>query len=248
MEDFLELANQLSWHDAALGACFQLGLDNETIRCDFPTYNYSLIELINLILFLNNSKFEVEEIFQSRHPAPSEARRVWPAHPMPGTSTYRTNGSDRLPSPKHPLILQSPTIILRPEPPPSSARSSSARASRAPSSACSSRAPPRTTYSPQENFLGVEGICLRPWRPNRLRPRRICHGLLSPLIRHGLLNSLLRHGSPNSLIRLGFPNSLIPRQQAVSAPIRPTWISHGPDVGRIWANTACCLGSHVCSC
>ncbi|KAL0148456.1 hypothetical protein M9458_056266, partial [Cirrhinus mrigala] len=25
VEDFLVLANQLSWHDAALGACFQMG-------------------------------------------------------------------------------------------------------------------------------------------------------------------------------------------------------------------------------
>ncbi|KAL0157120.1 hypothetical protein M9458_048366, partial [Cirrhinus mrigala] len=36
VEEFLELANQLSWHDAALGACFQLGLDEETIRSDLP--------------------------------------------------------------------------------------------------------------------------------------------------------------------------------------------------------------------
>ncbi|KAL0192162.1 hypothetical protein M9458_010458, partial [Cirrhinus mrigala] len=36
VEDFLELANQLNWHDAALGVCFQPGLDNETIRCDLP--------------------------------------------------------------------------------------------------------------------------------------------------------------------------------------------------------------------
>ncbi len=32
MEDLLELSNQVSWHDGALGACFQLGLDDDTIR------------------------------------------------------------------------------------------------------------------------------------------------------------------------------------------------------------------------
>ncbi len=59
MEDFLELSDQLSWHDATLGECFQLELDNRMIRCDFPANDYPLIELIDLIIFLNNSKFEV---------------------------------------------------------------------------------------------------------------------------------------------------------------------------------------------
>ncbi len=40
VEDFLELAIQLSWHDTALGACFQLGLDDETIRCDLPMCDF----------------------------------------------------------------------------------------------------------------------------------------------------------------------------------------------------------------
>ncbi|KAL0149422.1 hypothetical protein M9458_055210, partial [Cirrhinus mrigala] len=35
IEEFLELANKLSWHDAALGVCFQLGLDHET-HWDLP--------------------------------------------------------------------------------------------------------------------------------------------------------------------------------------------------------------------
>lgn len=48
VEDFFELANQLSWHDAALGACFQLGLDNETIRCNLPVCNYPLMMQIKL--------------------------------------------------------------------------------------------------------------------------------------------------------------------------------------------------------
>ncbi len=62
MEEFLELPYQVSWHDAALGACFQLGLDENTIRCDLPTYDFSLIELINLVLYLNGSNSQVEEI------------------------------------------------------------------------------------------------------------------------------------------------------------------------------------------
>ncbi|KAL0151375.1 hypothetical protein M9458_053369, partial [Cirrhinus mrigala] len=120
VEEFLELANQLSWHDAALGACFQLGLDNETIRYDLPMCEYPLIELINLVLYLNGSKFEVEEIredYMSRRPAPSGTRRVVLALTSPGTPTYRTNGSDRLPRPKRPHVLQSSIWFLSPEPP-----------------------------------------------------------------------------------------------------------------------------------
>ncbi|KAL0173905.1 hypothetical protein M9458_029873, partial [Cirrhinus mrigala] len=121
VEEFLELANQLSWHDAALGACFQLGVDHETIPCDLPVCEYPLIELINLVLYLKGSNFEVEEIkedYKSRHPAPSGTRHVTPAHSSLGTPTCRTNGSDHLPSPKHPCILQSSNDVSNPEPPP----------------------------------------------------------------------------------------------------------------------------------
>ncbi|KAL0179752.1 hypothetical protein M9458_025194 [Cirrhinus mrigala] len=109
VEEFLELANQLSWHDAALGACFQLGLDHETIRCDFPVCDYPLIELINLVLYLNGSNFEeIKEDSKSRCPAPSETRHVVPAH-LPH------QGSDRLPSPKYPGSILSTALILSPE-------------------------------------------------------------------------------------------------------------------------------------
>ncbi|KAL0148855.1 hypothetical protein M9458_055864, partial [Cirrhinus mrigala] len=100
VEDFLELANQLSCHDAALGVCFQLGLDDETICCDLPVCEYPLIELINLVLYLSGSKFEVKEIredYISRRLPPSGTRRIVSAHTSPGTPTYRTNGLDRLP-------------------------------------------------------------------------------------------------------------------------------------------------------
>ncbi len=49
VEEFLELSNRVSWHWAALGACFLLGLDGEVIRCDLPVGDFPLIELINLI-------------------------------------------------------------------------------------------------------------------------------------------------------------------------------------------------------
>ncbi len=57
MEEFLELSNRVSWHDAALGAYFQLGLDDEAKKCNLPMGDFPLIELINLVLFLNGSAF-----------------------------------------------------------------------------------------------------------------------------------------------------------------------------------------------
>ncbi len=61
VEDFLELVHQLSWPDAALGACFLLGLDSDMIRCELLVSDFPLIALIYLILYLNGSDFEVEE-------------------------------------------------------------------------------------------------------------------------------------------------------------------------------------------
>ncbi len=90
VEDFLELSNWVSWHNAALGACFQLGLDDEIIRCDLPISDFPLIKLINLVLFLNGSDFDVEEVWESpksRRPAPAGTHHVSPAHPTPRTST-----------------------------------------------------------------------------------------------------------------------------------------------------------------
>ncbi|KAL0197591.1 hypothetical protein M9458_006131, partial [Cirrhinus mrigala] len=80
-------------HDASLCAVFQMGLDENTIRCSFPVCDFSLIELINLILYLNGSNIEIEEErkneFQSR-PVPSESHVTLSAHLMPRSSTCRT--------------------------------------------------------------------------------------------------------------------------------------------------------------
>ncbi|KAL0195021.1 hypothetical protein M9458_008593, partial [Cirrhinus mrigala] len=115
VEEFLELANQLNWHDAALGACFQLGLDNETIRCDLPVCEYPLIELINLVLYLNGSNFEVEEIREDY--LFNKGSRVMPAHSSPGTPTCRTNGLPAQPqAPVSSAPNRRPTQELRLQP------------------------------------------------------------------------------------------------------------------------------------
>ncbi len=60
VEEFLELSHQVSWYDVVLGVCFQVGLDEDTIRCDLLTCEFPLVELINLILYLNGSNLEVQ--------------------------------------------------------------------------------------------------------------------------------------------------------------------------------------------
>ncbi len=111
VEEFLELSNRVSWHDASLGTCFHLGLNDKTIRCELPTGSYPLIELINLVLFLNGSDREVETVPKSCHPAPAETSSASPAHPMPRTSAYLSNCSPHLPdsedSPSSPLVPSS---------------------------------------------------------------------------------------------------------------------------------------------
>ncbi|XP_058650291.1 uncharacterized protein LOC131551378 [Onychostoma macrolepis] len=49
--------------------------------------------------------------------APAGTRRDSPDHLMPRTSTYCTNGSDRLPCPKYPRVIQSSTLVLNSETP-----------------------------------------------------------------------------------------------------------------------------------
>ncbi|RXN20289.1 vegetative cell wall gp1-like isoform X4 [Labeo rohita] len=141
--DFLELANQLRWHDAALGFVFQMGLDEDMIRCDLPVCNYPLIELINVVLYLNGSDLEVEECHMSNRPAPSEARRVVSGKNTSGIPAYRANGSARQPRRKQTPLIQGSIGFLSPDPAASSRKPSPAASTRTPAAlAASTRTPP----------------------------------------------------------------------------------------------------------
>ncbi len=48
-EEFLELSYWVSWHDAALGASFQMGLDEDTIRCDLLRFKVLLFITYSII-------------------------------------------------------------------------------------------------------------------------------------------------------------------------------------------------------
>jgi len=135
VEEFAELSSKVSWPDALLNSCFLRGLDEDTIRYFEPECLFSLVESINLILFLNGSEFEIEEVHKesySPRPALSETQAAWPVHQPPNSSTYRSSG--------HSLIAQPDP---NPQPPKRRSRRprrGSSRLPRARSSTCRDRA------------------------------------------------------------------------------------------------------------
>ncbi|ROK35658.1 hypothetical protein DPX16_17401 [Anabarilius grahami] len=95
VKEFLEVSYQVGWPDASLNACFLMGLDEDTIRYREPACEFSLVESINLVLYLNCSNVEVEEVKVKRyppHPVPSETNKALPAHLTPVPFTYRSSG------------------------------------------------------------------------------------------------------------------------------------------------------------
>ncbi|XP_048021312.1 uncharacterized protein LOC125252223 [Megalobrama amblycephala] len=97
-----------------------MGLDEDTIRyCEHTCY-LSLVESINLVLYLNGSDFEVEEVKVEKYhprPAPSETQVAWSAHSLPAPSTYPSNESVHLYPPAFPHVLSSGILMAAiPEP------------------------------------------------------------------------------------------------------------------------------------
>ncbi|ROJ62534.1 hypothetical protein DPX16_21520 [Anabarilius grahami] len=91
VEEFVELAYLTNWSVARLIALFLDGLDESTIRFDEPDDYVSIPDTINLILYLNGSKFVVEEVQDSKcssRPVPPETRAAWPVRQPPSSSTY----------------------------------------------------------------------------------------------------------------------------------------------------------------
>ncbi|ROL46217.1 hypothetical protein DPX16_6251 [Anabarilius grahami] len=95
VEEFSELAYLVNWPDAPLNSCFLAGIDEDTIRFSKPACFFSLVENINLILFLNGSDFEIEEVQKescSPRPVPSETQAAWPVRQPPVSPTYSSSG------------------------------------------------------------------------------------------------------------------------------------------------------------
>ncbi|ROL50938.1 hypothetical protein DPX16_14469 [Anabarilius grahami] len=95
VEEFTELAYLVNWPDAPLNACFRAGLDEDTIRFSEPACFFSLVETINLILFLNYSEFVIEEVQEELCipcPVPTEIQAAWPVRQPPVSSAYPSSG------------------------------------------------------------------------------------------------------------------------------------------------------------
>ncbi|ROL48790.1 hypothetical protein DPX16_23440 [Anabarilius grahami] len=95
VEEFSELSYLLNWPDAPLNGCFLMGLDKDMIRYSQPACFFSLVESLNLIIFLNGSEFKIEEIQKiADHPlpVPSEKHAAWSVQQPPVSSTYPSSG------------------------------------------------------------------------------------------------------------------------------------------------------------
>ncbi|ROL55100.1 hypothetical protein DPX16_0795 [Anabarilius grahami] len=108
VEEFVELAYLANWPDAPLNGCFLAGLDENTIRFKEPACYFSLVEAINLTLFLNCSKFVIEEVLdKSCYPrsASPETQVAWPVRQSPFSSAYPSSerSSGVLPDPNPPM-------------------------------------------------------------------------------------------------------------------------------------------------
>ncbi|ROL47653.1 hypothetical protein DPX16_13368 [Anabarilius grahami] len=91
MEEFVELAYLTDWSEAHLIALFLDGLDEDTIRFYEPDDYVSLTDTINLILYLNGSKFFVQEVQDfkcSSRPVFPETRTAWSVCQALSSSSY----------------------------------------------------------------------------------------------------------------------------------------------------------------
>ncbi|ROL55611.1 Glucose-dependent insulinotropic receptor [Anabarilius grahami] len=91
VEEFVELTYLSDWSDARLIALFLDGLDEDTIRFCEPDDYVSLTDSINLVLYLNGSKFFVQEVQDVKcpsRPVLPETRAAWPVCQAPSSSSY----------------------------------------------------------------------------------------------------------------------------------------------------------------
>ncbi|ROL40947.1 hypothetical protein DPX16_11397 [Anabarilius grahami] len=106
VEEFVELAYLVNWPDACLNVCFLAGLDEDTIRFKELACYFSLVEAINLILFLNCSDFVIEEVLDKScdpRPVSQETQVAWPVRQSPLSSACHSSG-------------HSPGVLLDPNP------------------------------------------------------------------------------------------------------------------------------------
>ncbi|XP_051753394.1 nematocyst expressed protein 3-like [Ctenopharyngodon idella] len=174
MEEFSELSCLVGWPDAPLNACFLKGLDEDTICYIEPACSFSLVESINLILFLNGSDFEIEEVLENTYPprpAPSETHAAWSVHLPPVSSTYPSSGSSHLvvPIPKP----TKKTAAAKTKPPKKMATAASE--SRHEMAAAKPKPPKKMVAAASESCHGMAAAMPKPPRKMAAAASESCH-------------------------------------------------------------------------
>ncbi|XP_067233063.1 uncharacterized protein [Chanodichthys erythropterus] len=89
VEEFVELAYLSDWPEAVLISLFLDGLDDDTIHFDEPVFCFSLSKTINLILWLNGTKFCVDRVQDKCcRPVHPESRLAGSVSQSPASSAY----------------------------------------------------------------------------------------------------------------------------------------------------------------
>ncbi|KAL0197507.1 hypothetical protein M9458_006047, partial [Cirrhinus mrigala] len=116
VEEFLSVVHLVSWSDAMINACFQMGLNNDKLfRSITPDdCRKPVVEIINYVLALCHSNFFVEVADSNLPPICKLA--ATPAHHQPASSTCCSNELTPSGPPSLTPVLQSSSLILTPEP------------------------------------------------------------------------------------------------------------------------------------
>ncbi|KAL0172999.1 hypothetical protein M9458_033310, partial [Cirrhinus mrigala] len=143
VEEFLSVVHLVSWTDATINACFQMGPNDDRLfhsitpdDCRKP-----VAEFINYVLALCNSNYYVDVEDSTLPPICKHAAA--PAHHQPASSTCCSNEHTPSGPPSLTAILHSSSLILSPEPAASSRTLASARSwTQASASSRTSATPP----------------------------------------------------------------------------------------------------------
>ncbi|KAL0172557.1 hypothetical protein M9458_032868 [Cirrhinus mrigala] len=213
VEEFLSVVHLVSWSDAMINACFQMGLNNDKLFCSITPddCHKPVAEFINYVLSLCHSNYYVD--VKDSNLSPIWEHTAAPAHYQLGSSTCCSNELTpvlqssssaqnlrpahrlRLPElpPRHPPVSTPPMSGLP-------VLSWAGNALSSPKKILGRGLPPDPPWPPE--------LYTRPWLPEppTLLGHMDCilgHGSPSSRIHHGHLNCVLGHGSPNSLTRHG---------------------------------------------
>ncbi|KAL0195167.1 hypothetical protein M9458_008739, partial [Cirrhinus mrigala] len=144
VEEFLSVIHLVSWSDAMINACFQIGLNDDKLFCSITADDCRrpVADFINYVLALCNSNFYVDVEDYNLPPICEHAAA--PAHHQPASSTCCSNELTPSGPPLLTPVLQSSSLILSPEPAVRSrtrtaacSQTPAAASSRTPAAACS---------------------------------------------------------------------------------------------------------------